>query len=587
MNSLPPGILLVLGALLIPFLKGRTQKIYGLLLPLFSAAHMVYLPSDHLVQVQIFEYTLTPIRVDKLSLVWGYVFHIAALMCMVYQLHVKDKLQDVAGIMYAGAAIAAVFSGDMVSLFVFSEIAVVASVFLIYASRSARSAVVGTRYFIIQMGSGVLMLFGILLWVYEKQSLDFGRVYPAGEWQLYGMFVDPATRMPVNPAAWLFLAAFGIKAAFPFLHNWLQDSYPEGTVTGTVFLSAFTTKLAIYALARSFAGAEILVPIGMVMTLFPIFFAVIENDLRRVLAYSLNNQLGFMVVGVGIGTQLAINGAAAHAFAHIIYKSLLFMSMGAVLYRTGTIKASELGGLYKSMPLTCLFCIIGALSISGFPIFSGFVTKSLTLSAAFETHQVWLFVGLLVASAGVVDHSGIKIPFFAFFAHDGGHRVKEAPWNMIVAMTMAAGLCVVIGLYPAPLYNLLPFDVRADASGTVWENYTASHIITSLQLVLFAALGFAVLYRNGWYPPELKALNVDTDIIYRKAVPICVRWMAQIGRRVVEGIRIRILGAIEWIIGWIRGHHGPEGILGDPWSIGTTALWSAVLLGIYLIMAYS
>ncbi|MDZ7736906.1 MAG: proton-conducting transporter membrane subunit, partial [Gammaproteobacteria bacterium] len=90
---------------------------------------------------------------------------------------------------------------------------------------------------------------------------------------------------------------FGIKAAFPFLHNWLQDAYPAASPSGTVVLSAFTTKLAIYALARGYAGTEILIPIGALMTAFPIFYAVIENDLRRVLAYSLNNQLGFMVVG--------------------------------------------------------------------------------------------------------------------------------------------------------------------------------------------------------------------------------------------------------------------------------------------------
>ncbi|HIG47358.1 MAG TPA: Na(+)/H(+) antiporter subunit D, partial [candidate division Zixibacteria bacterium] len=224
MNNLPPGMLLVLGALVIPFLKGRTQKVYGLLLPLFSAIHMVNLPSDHLVHVQILDYVLTPTRVDKLSLVWGYVFHFFALLSIIYQLHVKDKLQDVAGIMYAGAAITAVFAGDMVTLFIFSELTAVVSAFLIYARRSSRSAAAGTRYFIIQMIAGVLMLFGILLWVHEMQSLDFGTTYSTGDWQLYGMFVDPESRMPLNPAAWLFLIAFGIKAAFPFLHNWLQDS---------------------------------------------------------------------------------------------------------------------------------------------------------------------------------------------------------------------------------------------------------------------------------------------------------------------------------------------------------------------------
>lgn len=586
MSNLPPGLLLLVGALVIPFLRGRTQKVYGLLLPFLSAAHMMGLPAGHMVEISLLEYRLTPVRVDSLSLVWGYVFHIAALISVIYQLHVKEKLQDVAGISYAGSAIGAVFAGDLITFFVFWELAAVTSVFLIYANRTDRSSVVGTRYFIIQMVAGVILLFGALMWFYETRSLDFAATYGQEDWQLFGMFVDPESRMPINAGAWLILLSFGIKAAFPLLHNWVQDSYPEGTVTGTVFLSVFTTKLAIYALARGFAGAEILVPIGVVMTLFPVFFAVIENDLRKVLAYSLNNQLGYMVVGVGIGTQLALNGAASHAFAHILYKSLLFMAMGAVLFRVGTVKASELGGLYKSMPLTCVFCIIGSLSISGFPLFSGFVTKSMTLTAAYETHQIWLFVGLLVASAGVVDHSGIKIPFFAFFAHDSGKRVKEAPVNMLVAMAVTALLCIVLGVYPEPLYAILPFEVQADAQGTAWHNYTASHVVTSLQLLLFASLAFAVLYRKGWYPAELKAVNIDSDVIYRKLMPAVIRWFVAVGGQHLSQLRSTLVKMTHRFVYWIHGHHAPEGILGDPWSIGLTVLWAAVLLGLCLALAY-
>ena len=263
----------------------------------------------------------------------------------------------------------------------------------------------------------------------------------------------------------LIFVAFGIKAAFPFLHNWLQDAYPEATVTGTVILSAFTTKLAIYALARGFAGTEILVPIGAAMTAFPIFYAVIENDLRRVLAYSLNNQLGFMVVGIGIGTDLSIAGAAAHAFCHILYKALLFMSMGAVLLRVGTVKGSELGGLYRTMPWTMVFCCIGAASISAFPLFSGFVSKSLILSAALKGEYFVTWMILLFASAGVFHHSGIKIPFFAFFAHDSGLRPKEAPMNMLIAMAIASVLCVGIGVFPGWLYAILPYDVMTPHPG--------------------------------------------------------------------------------------------------------------------------
>jgi multicomponent Na+:H+ antiporter subunit D len=253
-----------------------------------------------------------------------------------------------------------------------------------------------------------------------------------------------------------------------------------------------------------------LIYIGATMTAFPIFFAVIENDLRRVLAYSLVNQVGFMVVGIGIGTHLAINGAVAHAFNDILFKGLLFMSMGAVLHRTGKINATDLGGLYKSMPWTAGFCIVGAASISAFPFFSGFVSKSMVMEAAGLKHLSGVWLVLLFASAGVFHHAGIKIPFFAFFSHDAGHRVEEAPLNMLIAMGIAAALCIGIGSYPAPLYAILPFQ------DVVYHPYHYSHVLSQTQLLFFSALAFTLLLRSGIYPAEIRAINLDSDWFYRK-----------------------------------------------------------------------
>jgi len=266
---------------------------------------------------------------------------------------------------------------------VFWELLAFTSVFLIWARRTQRSYDAGMRYLIIQVLSGVILLAGTLFYAAEHGTLEFGHIGLEGV------------------AGWLIFIAFGIKCAFPMAHNWLTDAYPEATVTGTVFLSAFTTKVAVYALARGYPGTELLVYIGAAMTCFPIFFAVIENDLRRVLAYSLINQEGFMVVGIGIGTALAINGAVSHAFNDVIFKGLLFMSMGAVLHMTGRINVSDLGGLYKTMPKTTVLCIVGAASISAFPLFSGFVSKSMVMSAALQEGYDWIWLMLLFASAGV------------------------------------------------------------------------------------------------------------------------------------------------------------------------------------------
>ncbi|MGY8827521.1 MAG: Na(+)/H(+) antiporter subunit D, partial [Candidatus Latescibacterota bacterium] len=492
-------------------------------------------------------------------LVWGYIFHIALLLNIIFSLHVRDNVQHIAGLVYAGSAIGAAFAGDLITLFVYWELTAVASVFLIWAVRTERSYRAGMRYLIVQVGSGVLLLAGILILVSDTGSLAFDRL------ELIG----------VGP--WLIFTAFGIKAAFPLLHGWLQDAYPEATVTGTVFLSAFTTKLAIYALARSFPGTEILIPIGAAMTVFPIFFAVIENDLRRVLTYSLNNQLGFMVVGVGIGTELSINGTAAHAFAHILYKALLFMSMGAVLYRTGTIKGSELGGLYRSMPWTTAFCCIGAASISAFPLFSGFVSKSLIVSAAGDGHYLITWLILLFASAGVFHHSGIKIPYFAFFAHDSGIRCKEAPLNMLIAMGITATLCIAIGVFPSYLYSILPYAVD-------YQPYTTSHVITQLQLLMFSALAFIFLQRTGLYPPELPSVNLDIDAIYRRVLPFI---MGAIGRITVTG-RDRIITtgkkAVSSILVVVERYHGRRGIFARTWTTSSSVLIVLVFLALYLLL---
>ncbi len=401
-------------------LRGRLQKTLLLLIPLLSAALLLGVPEGLVVKVQLLGYELTPYRTDRLSLLFAYVFNLAAFIGIVFSLHVHDRIQHVAALVYSGSALGAVLAGDLISVFVYWELAAISSVFLIWSQRSPRAMAAGWRYLIFQFLSGLLLLAGILMRFHETGSLAFDYIG-----------LDAVS-------GWLLFTAFGIKCAFPLLHNWLTDAYPEATPTGTIFLSAFTTKAAVYMLARGFPGTEMLIYIGAVMTCFPIFYAVIENDLRRVLAYSMINQLGFMVCGIGIGTSLALNGAVSHAFNDVLFKGLLFMSMGAVLHMTGKIKATELGGLYKSMPITTGLCIVGACSISAFPLFSGFVSKSMVMAAALQEGHDWIWLALLFASAGVFHHAGIKIPFFAFFAQDSGIRTGEPPLNMLLAMALAA-----------------------------------------------------------------------------------------------------------------------------------------------------
>ncbi|MEE2773874.1 MAG: Na(+)/H(+) antiporter subunit D [Pseudomonadota bacterium] len=564
--QIPTALIFFCAAIVIASIRSQGLRgIVLLLTPILALFQIYQLGLGEFYSTSLFQMNMELMRVDKLSRVFGVIFCIAAFLGNLYAWHVRDKVQQVATLLYTGSAIGAVFAGDFLSLFFYWEGTAIASVFLIWARCTQASFHTGMRYLIVQIGSGVVLLAGLALRYHETDSLEFGLL------ELSSL------------SSWLIFFAFGIKCAFPLLHNWLQDSYPAGTVTGTVILSSFTTKLAVYALARSFAGTEILIYVGAVMTVFPIFFAEIENDLRRVLAYSLNNQLGFMVVGIGVGTELALNGTASHAFAHILYKSLLFMSVGAVLFRTGTSKASELGGLYRTMPLTALFCLVGAASISAFPLFSGFVTKSLILDATASEHYPFIWCVLVFASAGVLSHSGIKVPYFTFFAHDSGLRPQEAPLNMLMAMSITAFLCIFLGVFPNNLYILLPYEVA-------YAPYTISHVLSQLQLLCFALLAFTFIMKIGLHPPEIRAINLDTDWIYRKFLPEKVSTFGTFAFKSIDSFYGAFTQHFIKLSVFLKSIFGPTAIFvraSQNNSLETILVWFGVIfLGALLILLF-
>jgi multicomponent Na+:H+ antiporter subunit D len=493
-EGLYPLLPFVVGAILCSILSGIPRKIIALATPVVGLLGLLGLPDGASFTISFFGFDLILAQVDRLSFLFALLFHIAALIGVIYALHVKNRLEIGSALLYAGSAIGTVLAGDLVTLFVGWELLALTSAFIVWSRNDDHSLATGSRYFIFQVLSGLSLLIGILIHHQASGSLTIAEL---------GVLDLSSPGVP-----WILLA-FGIKAGFPLLHTWIIDTYPAASATGTVFLSAFTTKTAVYALARFFPGTEELILIGAAMTIFPIFYAVIENDLRKVLSYSMINQIGFMVVGIGIGTELAINGAISHAFNDVLFKGLLFMSMGAVLHVTGTTRGTDLGGLWKKMPITTVLCLVGAASISAVPLFSGFVSKSMVMAAAVQEGHSWLWFLLLFASAGVLEHAGIKIPYFAFFAHDSKLEAKEPPVNMLLAMTIGAALCIFIGCRPDLLYNLLPYTVD-------YLPYTTTHVLTQLQLLLFASLSVVVLMKSGIYPPELVRENLDFDVFYRK-----------------------------------------------------------------------
>ncbi len=493
-----PAVIFILGAFLVPFLRGKAQQGYIVLLPVLAIFAVFRMTAGDYWTYSFLGNQLVFGHVDKLSIVFAWVFTIAALIGMVYALHITDSGQHVAAFLYIGGSLGVTFAGDYFTLFVFWELMAFASAFLVFASRNSKAMAAGYRYLLVHIFGGVCLLGGIILHVIDTGSIGVGVLPKDGSLAFY-----------------LILVGVILNAAVPPLHAWLTDAYPEGTVTGSVFMSAFTTKTAVYVLVRTFPGTELLVWMGTIMALYGVVYAVLENDCRRLLAYHIISQVGYMVAGVGIGTELSLNGSVSHAFAHILYKGLLFMGAGAVIQMTGKRKLTELGGLYKTMPITLFLYMIGGFAISAFPLFSGFVTKSMVVSGAAYDHRPAVALLLTMASAGTFLHTGLKLPYYMFFGKDSGIRAKEPPLNMLIGMGMAAFLCVGIGVLPGPLYKLLPFVAE-------YHPYTGQHVTSALGILLFTGLGFFMLLKK--LDPE-PTISVDTDWFYRKGAKVFM-WFA-------------------------------------------------------------
>ena len=554
---LPPAAVLIIGGLILPMLPVRLRGAAMLVLPLVTLIVIWRVPDGAALQTPFLGYELMLVKGDALSRLFATVFAIMAFAGGLFALNQKRVVELAAAFCYAGSAIGVVFAGDLISLFVFWELMAIASTLVVWsAGPTARGA--GLRYAAIHLLGGVLLMAGIA-----------GEISLTGSLALGKLELDSVSRG-------LILAGFLINAGAWPISAWLPDAYPESSWSGMVFLSAFTTKAAVYVLLRCFPGTELLIYVGLFMVFYGIVYAILENDMRRILAYSIVNQVGFMVTGIGIGTELALNGAAAHAFTHIIYKALLLMSAGSVLYMTGKRKCTELGGLFRTMPLTTVCGIVGALSISSFPLTSGFVSKSMISDAAGiqRLEAVWYL--LAAASAGVFLHAGIKFPWFVFFQKDSGLRPADPPWNMRAAMVLCAALCIGIGVLPKPLYAILPYPVA-------YVPYTASHVVFYLQLLLFSGLAFFLML--GWLKRTL-TVTLDVDWLHRRLGLMLVRSLDRGGEAAWNGVTRSAGRLARGISLGIQHYHGPDGILARAWPTGAMAFWMTIMLAAYLILSY-
>ncbi len=554
----PPALVLLAGAALAAVTRGRLRDTVVLAAPLLTLYFVWQVPDGVAATVHFLDYGLEPVEGSPVRRLFATIFAFMAFAGALFAFRQARWYELSAAHAYAAGAVGVSFAGDLITLFIYWELMAIFSTVVVWCGESPRARAAGIRYAVVHLVGGVVLKVGIEGVMVHTGSID-----------LVPMSLH-------NFDTWMLLIGVLVNvAAFP-ISAWLPDAYPASSPTGSVFLSAFTTKTAILALILLFPGTGVLVPIGLVMIFYGIIYALLENDVRRILAYSVVNQVGFMVCAVGIGTEMALNGAAAHAFAHIIYKALLFMSAGAVIYRTGENLCSSLGGLYRTMPVTTICGIIGALAISSFPLTSGFTTKSMISEAAYLEHMTVVYFLLAAASAGVFLHAGIKFPWFVFFQKDSGLRPPDAPWNMSAAMILMAAACLLLGMFPGPLYALLPYPVD-------YQPYGASKVVFYLQLLLFSGLAFFLML--PWMQRTL-TITLDVDWLWRRALPVA--WEAGTGalERARQAFGTRAAGTRRNFSRVLQEVLGPTGTLGRSWQIGTTALWVAVMLTGYVVVYY-
>ena len=478
---------LIVGAILILILKQFANTI-SILSLLFAIISLLVFSDDSSKVLSLMIVDNQYYTMNDLSFLFCLVFLLIGFAGKFFSIYRTNNNEKAYVLLYIASALGVVLSGDFIVLYIFWETMAITSTLVIWSSQTDSSLKSGNRYLILHLIGGLILLVGLIGLYTETQDLGI-REIPLNAWY-----------------SWWILSGLLLNAGAPPFSQWIPDAYPEGSYSSSIFLSAYTTKASVYVLMVIFAGNTILIYIGIYMILYGIVYALLENDIRRILSYSIVNQVGFMIVGIGIGTELALNGTSAHAFSHIIYKGLLLMSAGSVLYVTSKRNCSDVGGLYKTMPITATCGIIGALAISALPLTSGFISKSMIVEASYEQglDLVWHF--LLIGSAGVFLHAGIKFPWFVFFHKDKKLIAKDPPVFMIIPMIILSISCIVIGVFPNLLYSILPFS-------SYYEPYTGNHVVSQLHILLFSGLAFFIALK---YLERTLTITLDIDYFYRK-----------------------------------------------------------------------
>jgi len=515
LTMVPPGVVLLAVAIAIGVLPRRAGHALGIAASGAALAWAWVVPSGaYLTDTMFLGFETVLLNVDDFSRLMGIIFGIIGVAAVLYSYASEaESVQTAFAFSYVATSYGAVFAGDWLTLLFFWELMAVTSTLLVWHYRG-EAVRAGFRYALLHGVGGTLLMAAILQNYEIKGTFLFGSV-PGGP-ETAGI----AAGLPAALAA----VGIGVNVGFIGLHAWLPDTYPRPHIAASVFLCVFTTKTGVYGMYRAFPDGHVAIAyMGGGMAVFGATFALFQNDMRRLLSYHIQSQVGYMIAGVGIGTALGQAGAFAHVFNHILYKGLLFMTAGVVVYRTGEESLKKLGGLARQMPITAGAFTVAALSIAGFPGFNGFVSKGIVIAAShYDFPHGPVYVGGLTTLEWLLYIGGvgtfmsfIKFGYYAFFHGSYDGDVADANRGQSVAMVGIAALCVFYGLFDGALFALLPFDVTSKAVVShAYHTYTTEHIVEGLILAVAGLVGFAVTKK-----PLAKLGRVpDVDSLYNPAV---------------------------------------------------------------------
>jgi multicomponent Na+:H+ antiporter subunit D len=516
---LAPPLVVVLAAL-VALVAPRLAVGAGLVATLCATAWFLVVPDGSGPATTYLSFEVTLVALDAVSRVVGLAFAVVAVAAVWYVRTVgADGRLLASALGYAGASFGAVLAGDWLTLVVWWELMAVASTVLVW--RHGGDAVrAGFRYALLHGVGGAFLLGGVALDAATTGTVAMGAISPG---------------LPAALAA----LGIGVNVAFVGLHAWLPDTYPRPHVAASVFLSVYTTKTGVYALLRAFPdGGLWLAYMGAAMAVVGVGYALVQDDMRRLLSYHIQSQVGYMVAGVGVASVLATSGALAHVFNHVLYKALLFMVVGVLVVRTGRERLSDLGGLGRRMPLTVGVFVVAAFAIAGVPGFNGFVSKGLLLDAAQYGGFEGVFWLLTLAGVGTAM-SFAKLGYYAFVraAPDGfdAGDVADVTPTAAAPMLGLAALCVAFGLAPGLLFGLVDGTgaLASEAKPFSTSHLTKGFVVGAGGVVAFLVLRTA-LKRVGHLP--------DVDAVYNPGVLVLTRsLLAGAGRLGAGAVRGRQL----------------------------------------------